>query len=124
MELSGYFALLMAPVLLSLLGLLMRQVMTKGDLAPNSALGLRTKATMSSDRAWKAGHAAADPYFLAMAFVGAAATVTSLVLPFAVGDDDGLYPAGIMLAPGLGLVIQVVVLLKATSAANTAAKAL
>lgn len=122
MELSGFFAMLIAPVFLSLLALLMRQATKKGDLARNSALGLRTKTTMSSDQAWKAGHAAAEPYFLAITFVGAVVAVTCLALPFLVGDTDGKYPAGMIVAPALGLVIQVIVLLKATSAANAAAR--
>lgn len=122
MELSGYFALLTAPVLFTILALLMRQATRKGDLARNSALGLRTKTTMSSDQAWKAGHKAAEPYFLAIAFVGFVVTVACLVLPFVVADTDGLYPAGMIAAPALGLVLQVLVLIKATSAANGAAK--
>ncbi|MFI8266626.1 SdpI family protein [Streptomyces sp. NPDC085665] len=47
---------LMAP------GLAIRYVanqVTAGRIGRNSAVGIRTKATLSSDRAWEAGHAAA-----------------------------------------------------------------
>lgn len=122
MELPGYFALLIAPVLLSLLSVFMHQATKTGSISRNSAIGLRTKSTMASDQAWKAGHAAADPYLIAVAIIGVVVIVTSVTLPLAVGSENGLYPPGIIAAPAIGLSIQITVLIIATIAANSAAK--
>ncbi|MEU6056773.1 SdpI family protein [Streptomyces sp. NPDC047097] len=50
------------------LGALVRYVTSQaasGSIRRNSAVGIRTKATMSSDRAWAAAHAAASPMLTA-----------------------------------------------------------
>lgn len=114
--------LLTAPVLLSLLSIFMHQSIKKGSLSRNSAIGLRTKATLSSDQAWKDGHVAANPYLAAVVIVGAVAVVTSVVLPFAIGVQDGKYPPGLIAAPAIGLFLQVIVLVVATTKANSAAR--
>ncbi len=42
----------------------------KGDLDRNAALGIRTRATMASDSAWRTGHVAAAPWMLSAAATG------------------------------------------------------
>jgi len=88
-----------------------------GRLARNSSTGLRTPATMHSDRAWVAGHQAAlrhTPLYL----VVLAATLTALVVTVVTTRAVGL-----AIAVGVGGLIAFVPLaIYSTVVANRAAK--
>ncbi|OOC54337.1 MULTISPECIES: SdpI family protein [Nocardiopsis] len=63
-----------------------------GALDRNVLIGLRTGATLSSDRAWREGHLAAVPWLTATVragYVAGAATVVSVLVSMAV---DALLP--------------------------------
>ena len=55
----GYIALVIGILIISLLTLGMSRAISTGSLARNEAIGIRTKATLSSDDAWENGHKAA-----------------------------------------------------------------
>ncbi|EOM78316.1 SdpI family protein [Rhodococcus rhodnii] len=122
MELAGYLALLIAPTTLGLLSFVMYRAARVEAIPRNSMIGVRTSATLSSDRAWLIAHRVAAPYFAAIAVVGAAVVVVSAALPFAITAGDGRYPPAMALAPALGLLIQAVVLVAAAMTAHSAAK--
>ncbi|OON81724.1 SdpI family protein [Streptomyces tsukubensis] len=108
------------------LGVLMHYVkdrVASGSIHRNSVIGIRTKATMSSDNAWSAGHAAAAPMltvtYLTAYALGSITLAISLV--FAVSDVEN--PAVIVIPlSGIGavLVLLSVAAAKADAAARTA----
>lgn len=70
---SAYVPLLIVMVALSsvcLLQFVMTQVGAGDGMGPNRLAGIKTKATLASDEAWSAGHAAAQPALLAAAVTG------------------------------------------------------
>ncbi|MEU8892904.1 SdpI family protein [Streptomyces sp. NPDC048442] len=107
------------------LGLLIQYVknqVVSGSIQRNSAIGIRTKATMASDAAWAKGHAAAAPTltatFLTAYAVGAISLVTGVVMMV----SDGRNPA-VLVLPLCGLVVVLGLLVAASVRANAAARA-
>lgn len=121
MELADYLSLLIGPFALTVAGGLTYGVMRQGNLPFNGAIGLRTQATMASDEAWRAGHSAAAPYFAALTITGVTVMVVSIILPFFF-YQGALYPVALLVVPATGFVVQVIILVIATKAANSAAK--
>lgn len=98
-----------------------RNATMTGSLEKNSAVGLRTRVTKSSDVAWEAGHKAAAPWLLACAYTGyfsSALTIVFAVLA-AVGGFSGV---GVMIIPAAGFVAVVVILISATVIAHRSGK--
>lgn len=93
-----------------------------GNLGRNPAVGIRTRATMSSDAAWTAGHAAAAPLLTATYLTAYAVGVISAVLGVVLmlRDVEHLAVAVVPLA-GVGAVITLLSL--AANRANSAARA-
>ncbi|WPW33234.1 SdpI family protein [Streptomyces atratus] len=93
-----------------------------GSIQRNSAIGIRTKATMSSDSAWQAGHASAAPMltvtFLTAYAVGAISLAIILALTLS-GDKN---PA-VIIVPLAGIVVVLALLTTAALKANSAARA-
>ncbi|MEU7430773.1 SdpI family protein [Streptomyces sioyaensis] len=93
-----------------------------GNIRRNSVIGIRTKATMSSDSAWEAGHASASPMltvtYLTAYTVGAATLAISLALTLSDADN----PAAIAV-PLAGIVAVLALLTAAAVKANSAARA-
>ncbi|PSK98963.1 SdpI/YhfL family protein [Murinocardiopsis flavida] len=91
---------------------------TQGGLGRNSAVGLRTSITKSSDAAWAAGHQAAAPWLLACAYTGylsGALTIASAVLA-----ATGVFSApGVLIVPAAGFAAVVVLLVVATAIAHS-----
>ncbi|WP_405977639.1 SdpI family protein [Streptomyces sp. NBC_00158] len=100
----------------------MKNQVASGAIRRNSAVGIRTGATMASDGAWQAGHAAAAP-LLTCAFLTAYATaVISLALALALALADSGSPAAVIV-PAAGTIAFLALLVAATVKANAAARA-
>jgi hypothetical protein len=112
---SAFWALCQIVVVVVLIAINWRAA--TGRLARNTSTGLRTPATMHSDRAWVAGHRAAlrhTPLYLAVL----AATLTALVVTVL-----STRAVGIAIAVGAGGLIAFVPLaIYSTVVANRAAK--
>ncbi|AZM92130.1 MULTISPECIES: SdpI family protein [Streptomyces] len=99
-----------------------RNQVASGATGRNSALGIRTRATMASDGAWRAGHAAAAP-MLTVAFLTAyAAAAVSLALAVAAASTGSGSPAALVV-PAAGTVAFLALLVTAAVKANAAARA-
>lgn len=100
---------------------LVRSQIDSGSFDRNSAVGIRTRATRSSDAAWTAGHQAASPLLMATALTGYAVGLISLLV--AIGcmatDTQGAAPLIIALS---GDAVVIALLAFATSKANRAAR--
>lgn len=93
----------------------------RGNLNRNSMVGIRTKVTMSSERAWSAGHRAAGPWLLAAARIGysiGALTGALAVLQLVIGSA---FPLALTI-PALGFATVIAVLIIGARSANSAAR--
>jgi uncharacterized membrane protein len=107
------------------LGLLVQYLknqVTSGGIQRNSAVGIRTKATMASDAAWEKGHAASAPMLTATFLTAYAAGAISVVLGVVMMVTDGRNPA-VLIIPVCGLVAVLGLLVAASVTANAAARA-
>ncbi|MFI2241196.1 SdpI family protein [Streptomyces chrestomyceticus] len=94
-----------------------------GSIRRNSAIGIRTKATMSSDSAWEAGHASASPMLTVTYLTAYAVGAVTLALSLALSLNDSRNPAVIiipLIGTGLVLALLTAATVKANSAARTA----
>lgn len=90
---------------------------SQGAIDANSAIGIRTRTTKSSQEAWEIAHRAALPWVLVAALVSVATaviSVTTLVLANTVGSSE-VAPVVVMVAGYVGLLVLMSI---ATSAAN------
>ncbi|MBY6539330.1 SdpI family protein [Rhodococcus sp. BP-349] len=120
MEPAPVLSLLVGVVLLGSLSWVMRKQGANVDV--NSAVGLRTKATMASRDAWRAGHRAAAAHLLAVgvtAVVVVGVTTTLWLIASLTEADIG--PA-VVSVPAVGLAVQAVVLVAATVRADRVAE--
>ena len=91
-------AMVAGGVALIVLGVIARA----GKLTRQSVVGLRTKATMASDEAWKAGNEAAAPWVVGAGVVLAAGGVMVMFAdPESTGDVVALVATALMLVPML-----------------------
>lgn len=71
-----------------------------GKLTRQSAIGLRTKATMASDEAWNAAHAASAPWVIAAGAVLVAGGVLAMLTDSeSTGEFVALGATAVMLVP-------------------------
>jgi len=87
---SAYVALLVLTAALSavcLLQFVMTRLGATQGMGPNRFAGIKTRATLASDGAWRAGHAAAQPALLTAAVTGLGVAVP-LALWRASSDTD------------------------------------
>ncbi|MCX5069002.1 SdpI family protein [Micromonospora lupini] len=92
-----------------------------GRLDRNAAVGIRTKATMSTEVAWHAGHRAAAPWLLGAAIAGYGSGILAVVISLGIGTAENRTPAPIIIALS-GYVVVLVVMLIAVSEANRSAR--
>ncbi|GAA3982565.1 hypothetical protein GCM10022384_34360 [Streptomyces marokkonensis] len=100
----------------------MKSQVASGSIQRNSAIGIRTKATMSSDHAWQAGHASAAPV-LTVTFLtayGTGAISLALGLAFRLSDTAN---STVIIVPSVGLVGILALLTAAAIRANSTARA-
>jgi len=81
-----------------------RSAVPSGRLERNSAVGIRTRATLSSDAAWLAGHRAAAGLPLAAALTGHAAGVLTLGTALLAGEGGAALATVLAAAGYLGVV--------------------
>lgn len=100
-----------------------RRAVAGGAVPPNSAIGIRTRATQTSESAWRAGHQAADPWLLAMAMCGYGAALLSLALALVLRLMSRDSPLPLIVAV-LGFVVVITALVIAAAKADAAARAI
>ena len=66
--------------------LLIARISEGGGLGRNSAVGLRTSATLASESAWRRGHEVIRPYARRGGIIALSAAAASLVLALSGGD--------------------------------------
>ncbi len=93
-----------------------------GSIERNSVTGIRTKATQSSDDAWRAGHVAAAPWLSASAVIAGGSGVVTLMLAIALLATGRENPA-VLAVPIVGVVVMLGLLVLSTVKANAAARA-
>ncbi|WP_416377470.1 hypothetical protein GC088_13835 [Arthrobacter sp. JZ12] len=85
-------------------------VMLRNDgLSRNGALGIRTRATMSSDAAWSRGQKAGAPWVLAGAIAAVAAAVAGLAALFLTGFEPSQTVNAAIILSGFALVIAMII---------------
>lgn len=121
MDPVGGLSLGVGLVFLSLIIHFVSNQAVSGKLDRNSAIGIRTKATRSSEYAWLAGHRAAGPWLLATAITGYVAGLTAIVIAVTLMANGGDNQA-VMVIPLAGFVVVVALLITAASKANSSAR--
>lgn len=95
---------------------------TSGQLCRNALVGIKTKATKSSDAAWLAGHRAAGPRMLAAARTGYVAGACTAVLAI-VRALHGIDVLIALVVPNAGMALLLAFALHGTVLADRAARA-
>lgn len=93
-----------------------------GSIQRNSAIGIRTKATMSSDSAWEAGHASASPMLTVTYLTAYAVGAITLAISLALTLSDAENPV-VIIVPLTGIGAVLALLTAAAIKANSAARA-
>ena len=96
---------------------------SRGGIEVNSAIGIRTKLTKSSQQAWEAAHRAALPFTLVaclLAIVTSVISVTAVILANT-ADASRVAPVVVMVAGYVGFLV---VMFLAMAAGNRAVKSL
>lgn len=76
-----------------------------GRLDRNRAIGIKTRATLASDDAWKRGHKAGAPWILSSALVALTGAAGSGLLALFLGDSVSNVDIAIVVLFGFGGVI-------------------
>jgi hypothetical protein len=100
----------------------LKSLIVGGTLGRNTAMGIRTRATTSSDRAWEAGHAAAVPMLTATYLTAYATAVITLATTLVLTLSGTESPA-VVIIPSCGLLAVLAILCRATVRADSAARA-
>ncbi|MEI7030934.1 hypothetical protein [Streptomyces pratensis] len=96
---------------------LVKNSAANGTLERNSALGLKTKVTLSSDTAWASGHKAAVPWLAVCTWTGyfmGAMTAAGAVIAMAAGSVH----SALWIFPITGFIAVVALSIRATAVAN------
>ena len=115
------FAYASGQIVIAVLCGLMAHMTRLGQLERNGVIGLRTKATKSSDRAWQVGHDAARPMLL-LTSITAAATAVVLIAAGGLHDDPNAQNAVPTWSLIVGYAVVVLLLTAAGVVADRAAK--
>ncbi|MGV0111793.1 SdpI family protein [Arthrobacter sp. CP30] len=115
--------LIVAMVFFILIGILFAgfsSMLRKDRISRNGAIGIRTKATMSSDEAWSRGQKAGAPWVLAGSIAAVVATIAGLTALLITGFEPSQVVNATIILPGFALVIAM--LITSGIAASKAAK--
>lgn len=118
---SGALFLCASLLSVSFLVLLLQRQIAAGTLERNSGMGLRTKATKTSDAAWTTGHLAAAPALLTSAVTGGVAGLVGGTWAATLLASSSSSPAALIVA-GCGYVAFLGLLSFATAKADRAAR--
>lgn len=102
-------------ILVAVVCIAMTHSAASGTLSRNGSAGIRTRKTQASDAAWLAGHRAALPIVKWIGVVAVVSTLAALLVQWQLGGQSG-----VIVALG-GMLVEVLVLLYASKAANVAA---
>ncbi|WP_425266438.1 SdpI family protein [Corynebacterium liangguodongii] len=94
----------------------------RGSLERIEAIGIRTRATLSSDAAWNEGHKAAIPYLNAASITGFVGALFSVLALIFFKPDGNTVTGSLYALPVATLVVQIITLLWSASKANQRAK--
>ncbi|GAB3213524.1 SdpI family protein [Marinactinospora thermotolerans] len=94
----------------------------KGELERNPMVGIRTRTTLSSDAAWRAGHRAAAPWLTRAAQTALVAGIVSGVIAV-VQAVTGAGGAAVLAVPGAGWILFLLLVVVAVRRADTAGRA-
>lgn len=119
MGLAAYLSPLLGTLLLSAIIHVMIASIQSGDFSRQSVLGLRTKATLSSDQAWITGHRAALPMLKTVAWAGYIGAAL-LVILFVFFPQPR--PYALITGPVILLICQAIALVYAARQASRAAR--
>lgn len=112
----GLVGMLVGAVLLPAVTLPLTRRAADGRLALNDMAGIRTRATKSSDEAWRIGHAAALPVLAPALPVAVVTVVLAVVLQVVAGGMWGFAVAA------AGFVVEMAIILRSAWVADRAAR--
>ncbi|MFI9629721.1 SdpI family protein [Streptomyces sp. NPDC052042] len=115
-DIAGLVSILFGVIVVSAASTWTARAGAKGELTRNGSVGLRTRHTQTSDSAWQAGHAAALPLLTRTVWVAVITIVLAALVQLSSGGPWGI------LVGVCGMVVEVIMLVVATRAANRAAK--
>lgn len=122
MDATGSLSLLVGVSVLSLVtGILVPQIHA-GDLSRNSLVGMRTKATLSSDEAWEVGHRASLHYHVFACIAGIVAIIAALGTFVFADVSSGAGEITLAAIPIAAFTGQIVAIIAGGVAADRAAK--
>lgn len=122
MDATGSLSLLVGVAVLSLVtGILVPQIHA-GDLSRNSLVGMRTKATLSSDEAWEVGHRASLRYLVFACIAGIVAIIAALGTFVFADVSSGAGEITLAAIPIAAFTGQIVAIIAGGVAADRAAK--
>lgn len=96
-------------LLIALMAMWMAKSISKGSLKRNQMVGIRTRATLASDEAWAEGHKASIPHMNAVARIGIAGVLLSL-LSLLIRPGDGSLTAVHCAIPIVAFSAQIIIL--------------
>ncbi|MEU6110780.1 SdpI family protein [Streptomyces albidoflavus] len=99
-----------------------RAEIATGTVPRNYGAGIRTRATMSSERAWQAGHAAAGPRLRLSYLTAYGAGALSLLVSLVLALLDAAHPV-VLVVPAAGMAAALGLLVAAARKADGAARA-
>ena len=120
---AAFISMIIGALTLTLVSAVMFKAIESDTLEKNSVIGFRTKSTLASEQAWRAGHQATVPFLKFNSIIGIVGAIASIIFPLmSIASGNGFNDWFIIL-PMSVFFIQFAVILCAAMKANAAAKA-